>query len=276
MGKNIFFTDLDGTLLNDQKEITPGNRKAIETALKAGHSIVIATGRPLSSALIQAERLGMMREGCYVIAFNGGEIYDSSQRRSLYKKTVPMKYISPIFQEAHRLGIHIQTFASSEVLAEEERPEIYDYVKRTLQTFRIVPSVVTALTEAPCKLLAIEYERHEVIEQFQQDILKKYEGILDCYFSNEDYLEIVPSGVTKGKAIRWLCNYLGIPLENSISAGDAPNDIDMIEAAHVGVAMCNSFPGVVEHSDYVTTADNNHDGAAEIIYRFVLEDDRTR
>ncbi|MCD8337385.1 MAG: Cof-type HAD-IIB family hydrolase [Lachnospiraceae bacterium] len=270
MSKRIFFTDLDGTLLNDQKEITPGNQKAIDLALRDGHRIVIATGRPLSSALIQAERLGLIRDGCYIIAFNGGEIYDSSLGKSISRKAVPLEFISPIFAEAHRLGIHIQTFSASEVFTEEDRPEVRDYVKRTLQTFRVVPSAANALTEAPCKLLAIEYERRSVIEQFQQWLLETYDGILDAYFSNDAYLEIVPCGVTKGKAVRWLCDYLQIPLENSISAGDAPNDVDMIETAHVGVAMCNSFPGVVEHSDYVTAADNNHDGAAEIIYRFVL------
>ena len=60
----ILFTDLDGTLLNDQKIITPGNQAAIDAALSAGHKIVIATGRPLASARIQAERMGLTREGC--------------------------------------------------------------------------------------------------------------------------------------------------------------------------------------------------------------------
>ena len=63
MNSKIFFTDLDGTLLNDRKEITPGNRAAISEALSAGHKIVIATGRPLASARIQAERLGLTGEG---------------------------------------------------------------------------------------------------------------------------------------------------------------------------------------------------------------------
>ncbi|MCD8347440.1 MAG: Cof-type HAD-IIB family hydrolase [Lachnospiraceae bacterium] len=270
MSKKIFFTDLDGTLLNDGKEITPGNQKAIDLALREGHRIVIATGRPLSSARIQAERLGLMGKGCYIIAFNGGEIYDSSLGKSIYRKGVPLEFVAPIFREAHRLGIHIQTFSASEVFTEEDRPEVYDYVKRTLQTFRIVPSAEEALTEAPCKLLAIEYERRDVIERFQRWLLETYNGILDCYFSNEAYLEIVPCGVTKGKAVQWLCGYLAVPLENSVAAGDAPNDIDMIETAHVGVAMRNSYPGVIEHSDYVTMADNNHDGAAEILYRFIL------
>ncbi|MCD7817532.1 MAG: Cof-type HAD-IIB family hydrolase [Lachnospiraceae bacterium] len=272
MKKKIFFTDLDGTLLNDKKEITPGNRAAVDLALQQGHIIVIATGRPLSSAIIQAERLGLTGEGCYLIAFNGAEIYDIFSHKKIYRKTVPMKTVEPVFEEARGLGIHVQTFSESEVLAEHEGPEIYDYVKRTLQTFRIVPSITEALKEEPCKILAIEYKRRNAIEQLQRELLKKYGDILDCYFSNDAYLEIVPSGVTKGKAVQWMCDFLGISIENSVSAGDAPNDVDMIETAHIGIAMCNAFPGVGEHADYITTLDNNHDGGAEIIHKFILED----
>ena len=64
----ILFTDLDGTLLNDKKEITPGNQEAINQALEAGHKVVISTGRPLASGLIIAERAGLVKEGCYIIA----------------------------------------------------------------------------------------------------------------------------------------------------------------------------------------------------------------
>ncbi|MCD7745513.1 MAG: Cof-type HAD-IIB family hydrolase [Lachnospiraceae bacterium] len=273
MMKKLFFTDLDGTLLTDSKEITPGTQEAVNLALEQGHKIVLTTGRPLASAWIQAERLGLVCEGCYLIAFNGGQIYDSFHRTGIYRKTISRALIPDIFADARCRGIHIQTFSDQEVLAEEERQEIHDYCKRTLQTFRIVPSIGQALEQEPCKVLAIETERRSVIEQFQQDLLKKYGDILDCYFSNDAYLEIVPAHVSKGQALRWLCEYLNIPVENSVSAGDAPNDIDMIEAAHIGVAMRNSYPGVAQHADYMTKADNNHDGAAEIIHKFILEDD---
>ena len=72
------------------------------------------------------------------------------------------------------------------------------------------------------------------------------------------------------EAVRWMCDHLGIPIENSVSAGDAQNDIEMLQAAHVGAVMCNAFPGIQEYGDYVTEHDNNHDGVAEIIRKFIL------
>ena len=85
----ILFTDLDGTLLNDQKKVTSQTQKAIDNALAAGHKIVITTGRSLASGLTYAKETGFIKEGCYVIAFNGGQIYDPFHKKTIYGKTIP-------------------------------------------------------------------------------------------------------------------------------------------------------------------------------------------
>ena len=90
MSTKVFFTDLDGTLLNDQKEITPGNQAAIDEALHRGHKVVITTGRPLASARIQAERLGLTKEGCYIVTYNGGQIYDPYHKRLYMENPFPV------------------------------------------------------------------------------------------------------------------------------------------------------------------------------------------
>ena len=74
MSVRVLFTDLDGTLLNDSKEVTPGNQAAIDEALAKGHKIVVCTGRPLASARACAAKAGLDKEGCYVICFNGGQM----------------------------------------------------------------------------------------------------------------------------------------------------------------------------------------------------------
>ncbi len=272
MSKKVFFTDLDGTLLNDESLISPEDQAAVDAALDAGHTIVITTGRPLASTLIQAERLGLTREGCYAIAFNGAQIYDCFHRRTVYGKGIPRTLAAPIFARAVELGIHIQTYTDTDILAAADTPALHKYADRTLQTYQIVPDIGGALKRDPYKILAIEEDRRPVIEQFRKELLDQYGDVLDCYFSNDAYLEIVATDISKGHALQWMCPFLGVPVENSVAAGDAPNDVDMIEAAQVGVAMCNSFPGVREHADYVTSEDNNHGGVAEIIHKFILED----
>ena len=270
MNTKILFTDLDGTLLNDKKEITPGNQDAINEALSRGHKIVISTGRPLLSALIQAERLGLIREGCYAITYNGAQIYDLGNRKTIYGHTLPIDLVEPMFEAADRIGLHIQTYSSTHILAEHETAAMQQYASVNGLSYRVVDRVEDELDGAPYKLIAIGMTDHQKLLDYQREIMVKYEGIIDSFFSNDYFLEIVPSGISKGFAVEWMCDYLGIPLENSVAAGDAQNDISMLEAAHIGAVMCNAFPGIAEHGNYITEADNNHDGVAEIIKRFIL------
>ena len=90
----IFFTDMDDTLLNSEKQVTKENMDAISEALAAGHKIVFNTGRPLSGFLPILKELGLDREGCYAIAFNGGLIYDCAAKKTLYRRTIPLEYAS--------------------------------------------------------------------------------------------------------------------------------------------------------------------------------------
>lgn len=269
MSSKILFTDLDGTLLNDKKEISPGNQQAINEALACGHKIVVSTGRPLPSAKIQIERLGLTREGCYAITYNGGLIYDVYHQKALYSKPIPMKFVKPLFQEAARRNLHIHTYTDTHILSCRDTAELRFYSETTLLPYEIADEDLSQLTSEPYKLLAIDTNSEKLLD-FQRTVMPAYEGALHTFFSTAELLEIVPSGVDKGAGVRWLCEYLGIPLENSVSAGDAQNDVSMLEAAHVGAVMRNAYPGIAEHGNYVTQNDNNHDGVAEIIRKFIL------
>lgn len=98
----IFFTDMDDTLLNSEKQVTKENMDAISEALAAGHKIVFNTGRPLSGFLPILKELGLDREGCYAIAFNGGLIYDCAAKKTLYRRTIPLEYARVIFEKRRR------------------------------------------------------------------------------------------------------------------------------------------------------------------------------
>ncbi len=271
MNQKIIFLDLDGTLLNDRKDITPGNRAAIDRALAAGHKVVITTGRPLVSAVQQAERLSLTDPGCYLIAYNGGILYDMGRRETLFQETVPLELVRQVFAEANRRGIHIQTYNDRDVLVE---PRCDNYVVRRYcriihMEYQVIPSV-EAVTEEPVKMLLIDLEHRAPLEAFRDWVIDWSDGALDSFFSSPYYLEIVRKGLNKGNAIRQMCGLLGIPIENSVAVGDADNDLPMLKAAQVGVAMANATAEVKAVGDYVTQRDNNHDGVAEVIQRFLL------
>ena len=94
---------------------------------------------------------------------------------------------------------------------------------------------------------------------------------MDVCFSCYEYLEFMPAGINKGNSIRWMSNYLNIPMENTIAVGDAENDLTMIKAAGIGAVMKNARDEIKAAGNYITEKDNNEGGVAEVIQKFMLE-----
>ena len=273
MKKRLLFLDLDGTLLNDAKEITTGNREALERTLQRGHGVIIATGRPLKSALALAKRLGLDKPGCYTIAYNGAKVYDWSKQETIFSRTHEIPPVLRVFEKANEMGEHIQTYDSLDVLVEPRGDDeaVRRYCQQVGMTFRVIDDVRTDLKEKPVKCLAINYEQKDGLLEIQ-DWIRENMPELDCFFSCEWFLEIVPKGMNKGEAVKMLCNLLGVEIENAVAVGDAANDLAMLQAAGIGVAMINGSDEVKAAADYITVRDNNHDGVAEVADKFFYED----
>lgn len=271
MNKKILFLDLDGTLLNDAKQITPGNRAALDEALRRGHRVVIATGRPLSSALDQAKMLGLDGPGCYLIAFNGGIVYIPSEQRVIFGKTLPISTAIAAIRLGESFDIHMQTYDEWEVLVEPRWDDLYlkFYCDRIKIKYQVVENLDTFMTREPSKVLAIG-DSQQAMLPLKQALEAQFSDTLDCFFSDAHLMEIVPKGMNKGNAIRWTCETLGIPIADAIACGDEENDLTMIAAAGVGVAMANGVQKVKDLADYITTRDNNQDGIAEVVEKFLL------
>lgn len=273
MNKRMLFMDLDGTLLNDQKEISQGNRDALELALRRGHGVIITTGRPLKSAMDQARKLGMDKPGCLLIAYNGAMIYDWGTQRILFSKALEKATVEKVFAEANRRNIHIQTYDNWEVLVEPrcDNAAVRRYCSLIGMTFRVITDVRQDLVQAPVKCLVIDYDRQTELRKIEKWICTNLSEAVDCFFSCDQYLEIVPKGMSKGDAVSKLCAMLGIPIGSAVAVGDAANDLSMIKAAGIGVAMANGTDEVKAAADYITEKDNNHDGIAEVVARFLGE-----
>lgn len=276
MKKRLLFLDLDGTLLNDAKEITQGNREALERTLRRGHGVIITTGRPLKSALAQARRLGLDKPGCYTIAYNGAMVYDWSKQDNVFTRALEIPAVIRVFEKANAIGEHIQTYDSFDVLVEKRGDDeaLRRYCQMVSMTYRVINDVHTDLKEKPVKCLVINYEKKDGLLQMQQWIRENMPE-MDCFFSCEQFLEVVPKGMNKGEAVKMLCKLLDVEIENAVACGDAANDLAMLKAAGIGVAMINGSDEVKAVADYITTRDNNHDGVAEAADKFFYEEVET-
>lgn len=271
--RKILFSDLDATLLNDKKEIEGNTRAAIDEMLKQGHIFTVCTGRPLASARAVARQFGLDREGCYIVAYNGGAIYDPSTDKVVSYASVPMSIVRKMFQAAGRAGLYIHTYDRKDdaVLAFHRTKELDAYVAHTKLPWRVGEDVLEKLEDDPAKMIVISLDDHERLRRFQEENAGWQEEGMNSFFSCEQYLEYCPAGISKGAAVQELCAYLDIPVEASVAAGDERNDMEMLKAAGVGAAPRNAHPSVQEAADYLCVKDHNEGAVGEIIQRFILD-----
>ena len=133
----------------------------------------------------------------------------------------------------------------------------------------VTDDIVAALPEDPCKVIAIELHDLEKLEKFRLAIMEKYSDKVTTVFSNPNYLEIFMKEAGKGSAVVRLAEHLNIPIENTIAAGDEQNDISMIEAAGLGVAMLNAVDAAKNAADLITEFDNDHDGLEAVLKAYI-------
>ncbi len=266
----ILFSDLDGTLLCNDKTVSEKNAAAIRAMTAAGHSFVIATGRPFESAIRISDALGLDTEGCYMVSYNGGHVYDCCRRQVLYSSQLTMQTVRELFARADAAGLYVHTYQNGEILTKSDAPELSWYAARTNLTPHPCGDVMEYLTDEPYKAIVIHLNDHERLERFRREQETWADGKCRMIFSNPKYLEVVPVGISKQKGIRFLADRLGVTAADTIAVGDETNDMEMIEAAGVGVAVRNANPAVREIADYVTEASNNEDAIAEVIRQFGL------
>ena len=271
MNTKILFTDLDGTLLDSVKNISRNNLEAIDKMIMQGHKFVITTGRPIQSAIQISRRYGWTGHGYYIASYNGGLIYDCGEDKAMVRFPVKREYVRHILDEAYSAGIHAHTYDDVNVVSERDTEELRAYCKAIMVPPVVVDDAVLYLKDDPIKVIVISRDSHSVLDDFRDRLAPYCEGRLATVFSSPILLEFANPKATKGLAVSYMCDHFNIPIGDSVAAGDEENDISMIEAAGVGVAMSNATEEVKATADYVTKRDNDHDGIEEIINRFILQ-----
>ena len=247
----ILFTDIDDTLVNTDKSLSRENLLALERFLDMDNIISISTGRALEGAAWLMKDL---------------DLY--GREEVLLKKTVPIDLMYRAFDLAREYGIHIQAYTDSAVVSETDNHHLRKYLSIQKLDAVFTDDIRSFSMEPSVKLLCLDYDEPSRITQFRRLFESAFAGKLNCFNSNPYLLEIVPPGVDKGAALRFIAEHYQIPIRNTISAGDAENDLPMIRAAGIGCAVSNANDSLKAEADYVTEHDNNHAAVAEILDRF--------
>ena len=269
MNKKLFFSDIDGTLIRSDGTISDTLSGALRRLASEGHSLILTSGRPLHSIMgVQDylnEKIGLPFADSYIIANNGALIYNCLTGKPVLEKTLSMDTVNLLQDAALQFHIHIQTYTKDAIVCREESEEIKYYRRRIHLPLLTGERFTDILSEEPYKMLAIGLSGMQQLMPFKEYIETNLSDRVQAIFSNNNYMEIIHRDAGKGKALRFLCDYLSVPYENSFAAGDSENDISMLQAAGCGYAMAGGDDRVKSSADKITTLDCEHDGLLEII-----------
>lgn len=271
----MLFTDLDDTLLNSQSQVSPGTKAFLDEFLADGNRLVLSSGRPLMSVMEVKELAGLHQPGIFLSASNGARVYDCDRQRTIRKLGLPFGWVSYMQAQAEALSLHIQTYRDSDVgdavISPADDEEIQYYRQKIHLPLVVSANLCGALTEKPCKMLAVSLHNFEKLETFRKNIADWAEGKVRTIYSSDKYLELYDWNAGKGSSLLFLCDYLGIPVADTFAAGDADNDISMLDAAGCGIAMKNATDKVKAHASVVTDLDNDQDGLADMMRKLLKQ-----
>lgn len=266
--RKLIALDIDGTLTNSKKEITPGTLEKIIEVQEEGHIVSIASGRPLPGIRDIADRLMLERYGGYVLAFNGGRIVDYKAGSVVYQAALDNETVKLIYDYCLRRGCGMVTYDGDRVITGTPVDGYMSFEAgiNHMEIMRI--DNFREYIDFPLNkcLLTAEPDSAAVIEQ---ELLEQFGDRLNIFRSEPFFVEIMPRGVDKAASLERLLGILGMERDSLIACGDGYNDLTMIEYAGVGVAMANAQEIVRQRADYVTCS-NDEDGLVPVMDRFVL------
>ena len=266
----VLALDLDGTLTNDQKIVTPRTRAALDAAIAQGVTVVLASGRPTAGILPLAKDLGLDQKGGCILSYNGGKIVDCATGEPLYEKTLDPAVVPELCAFAAAQDVAVLTYNSEGIVCERDKDEWANKECFTTKLPMIHVDDLASYVDYPiCKMLVtLDPARRDAVCAAGQ---QQFQGRVDLYPSSPFFIEAVPLGVAKDGSLAALLEHMGLTRDNLMACGDGLNDRSMIAFAGVGVAMQNAEQPVKDVADYVTAADNNHDGVAEAVEKFILK-----
>ena len=266
--KNLLFTDMDGTLLLSDSTVSPEMRAALDRMTAAGHHLILSSGRPLPSILEVREKEGLCYPNMLILSNNGALVYDCDQKRNILEYRIAPGDIRYIIEKAESQGLHIHGYTDTEIVCHGMNAELEFYTRRIHMPLKCVSDIATALPEGCFKLQVIHLTDKTFLEAFRESLLDYCGERIQMIFSNDQYLEILPSQAGKGNALRFIADFLHAPISHTFAAGDAENDISMLRAAGVGIAMANAADAVKKAAHIITQKSNDENGLLEILEQY--------
>lgn len=270
----LIATDLDGTLLDSEKRIPPANRDALVAAAALGAVVVPATGRFFRMMPEAVRELPFVR---YAITSNGAEVFDRVRGEAVVREEIPMEKALGVMRILDRHDLIYDCYMDgwgwmTKAMQDNAPKYVSDphYLNVIYQFRTPVPELkdhVASVGHGVQKIMSFARDPG-LFPRVRDEIADAFDGLV---FSSATWnnFEINAAAATKGAALLRLAEHLGIAPADTLAFGDATNDLPMIRAAGIGVAMANAVPELLQAAD--RTAPSNDEAGVGAVVRELLE-----
>lgn len=263
----VLALDLDGTLTNAKKEVTPRTKEAIHRAIREGVAIVLASGRPLIGVVPVARELALDILGGYILCYNGALILECHTNKPVFQRHLPKDAVKKICAWAKGKPVYPLAYDTHGIISPYPDNR---YVQKEAYNNRLSIRLVEDLPgfiDYPIEKMMLVGEPSDA-QAAILELSARFGEELNIFGSEPPFVEVMPLQVDKAFALDVLLKHLGATREEMIACGDGMNDIPMLRIAGISVAMENAVPAVKALAGFVTRS-NEEDGVAYAIERFI-------
>lgn len=263
----LIVTDLDGTLLNNQHQLSAGTIQAIQAAQQQGVKLILATGKTYGSARAIIEQLQLDTPGIFV----QGLVIHNADGSIRHQVTLDPAVARQAITFAEERGFSLIAFSGHKTLVRRRDYHTNMVVEYGEPEPEVVGPLQNILDKQPInKIIAIRRNGARQIKALRWQLSAQLNGASRLMQPGEQELvEVLPKNQSKGTALKILLKELNIAPEHVMAIGDGENDVEMLEVAGLAIAVDNAQPVLKKVADHVV-ASNDADGVAEAIRRFVL------
>lgn len=261
---NTFIFDMDGTLLNDEHELSPVTIRALNDLRERGHRVVIATGRHYMDIRAYLKQLG---SGIAAITCNGAMIHNA-EGELIQRACLPLTVNETLLPLGEAAGVHLNMYTDFEWLVNAPCESMLDAHTESQFFYRHISLSEMCATPA---LKILFYGENAKLQQLKSQIEQTLPQPIHLTFSDDYYLEAMPQHISKGDALKSLAMHLNFSLANSMAFGDGFNDVELFNAVTHPVVMSNASERLKQLFPTALRADaNHHNGVARFLYEHVL------
>ena len=273
MKYKLIVLDVDGTMLNSNRELTKRTAQTLRKVQQMGIRVALASGRPTYGILPLAQAIDLGVYDGYIISYNGAQVMEAKTGQIIFERRIDPQMVPYLEKKATKMGLTMAYYDGNEVVSTDiTNPHVVDESEMNGMTLRQDDVLSLSMDDWPAEVMLVS-DDEEALTSLEQHMQRHLNGVMDTIHSNPYYLEIVGYQVGKSYAMSALVQKMGIGMDEVLAIGDGEADINMIQMAGTGVAMANATEGVRRCADF-TTLSNDQDGAALAIEKAIVQEAR--